>query len=166
MTKKFRIWLAALVVGAGMAGPATAAFYDVGDLTSVPIYVNTSPLFAFGASINDTYQFTIPGNGSFSSIVSSLEFGVLSLGNFMLHLSGPGLNATFLPDAAQFIKTGSLFLAGGTYLANVTGVATGTAGGLYNIQMAAQVPEPSEWMMMLAGLILVGFMVKRRSELL
>jgi hypothetical protein len=166
MTKKLRLWLAALVMGAGLAGPVHATVYNIGDLSALPIYVNTSPLFANGTSFSDTYNFMIPSIGSFSSIASSLEFGVLHISNFRLSLAGPSLNATFLPDAAQFIKTGILFLAGGNYSATVTGLASGAAGGLYNIQMAAAVPEPSEWMMMLAGLILVGFMVKRRSDLI
>lgn len=169
MTKKLKLWLAALVMGVGIAAPAQAAIYNVGDLSGPDFYFNTAS-FASGAAIDDTYLFTVSAVNSFISILQSITLSpYLSVSNFMLTMSGPGLLASFSPvlTSPDFISTGNLMLSGGAYSAHVTGMSTGSAGGIYQIQMAtAPIPEPSEWMMMLAGLILVGFMVKRRSELL
>ncbi len=169
MTKKLRLWLAALVMGVGIAAPSQAAIYNVGDLSGPDFYFN-SATFSAGAAISDTYLFTVSAVNSFISILQQITLSpYLSIANFELTLSGPGLLATYTPTmgAPAFISTGTLMLSGGAYTASVSGTATGTTGGIYQIQMAtAPIPEPSEWMMMLAGLILVGFMVKRRSELL
>ncbi len=50
------------------------------------------------------------------------------------------------------------------YYVNVTGVTSGSMGGAYNgaIQLAP-VPEPETYAMLLAGLGLMGAVVRRRS---
>jgi hypothetical protein len=171
MAKKFRLWLAALVMGIGIVGQADATPYIVGPFDGPSVYGNTSPIFANGAVISDTYSFSLTLLNSFVSIAQSIigPGENFSVSNFMLQLVGPGTNLLFSPTVAHpsQIVTGVLALAPGDYVATVTGTATGPDGGIYGIQMATSVPavpEPSEWMMMLAGLVLVGFMVKRRSS--
>jgi hypothetical protein len=48
---------------------------------------------------------------------------------------------------------------------NVTGIANGPQGGLYNgaISVAA-VPEPETYAMLLAGLGVMGFIARRRNK--
>lgn len=169
MTKKLKLWLAALVMGVGIAAPAQAAIYNIGDLSG-PAFFFESESFASGTAINDTFQFTVSAANTFVAILQSITLNpFFNISGFQLNLSGPGLLASYTPGMAtpDFISSGLLLITGGAYSANIVGTASGSLGGIYQIQMAtAPIPEPSEWMMMLAGLILVGFMVKRRSELL
>ena len=166
-----RRWLAVLAVGLGLgAAEAQATTYNIGDLTG-SAYANVFT-FANGAAIDDTFNFTLGSSSSFTGILSSITLSnFVGISNFMLSLTGPGgLNMSFSPSSTAsgpVIFTGDLSLpAGGIYAANLTGVATGTSGGIYSAILAAvpAVPEPSEWMMMVAGLALVGFMAKRRSK--
>ena len=54
-------------------------------------------------------------------------------------------------------------LSAGTYELTLTGTATGTSGGEYHLfASAVPVPEPGEWAMMLAGVAMMGVMVRRR----
>ena len=55
-------------------------------------------------------------------------------------------------------------LASGDYSARISGTANGEVGGGFQFAIAA-VPEPAEWMMLLAGLVVVGFMARRKSSL-
>ena len=52
-------------------------------------------------------------------------------------------------------------LGAGNYILKVSGAVSGIAGGGYVAQIAA-VPEPSEYLMMLAGLGIVGYAVRRK----
>lgn len=53
-------------------------------------------------------------------------------------------------------------LSGAHYL-NVTGVTGGSDGGIYSGAIAAAVPEPETYAMLLAGLGLMGAVVRRRG---
>ena len=47
----------------------------------------------------------------------------------------------------------------------MTGTTAGSAGGIYaGALSAAPVPEPKDWMLMLAGIGLVGMMVERAKR--
>jgi hypothetical protein len=165
MTKKLRLWLAALVMGLGIAGQATATPYVVGNLDGPNLYFN-SLQYGPSTSFSDSFTFDLTQGNSFVSIVQQIilspSYGITGL---TLHLVGPMIDQIYSP-IGNFLSTGTMSLGAGTYVATVGGTTTGTQGGIYQIQMATTVPEPSEWMMMLAGLILVGFMVKRRSDLI
>ena len=51
----------------------------------------------------------------------------------------------------------------GLHYLNVTGVTEGTQGGIYSGAIAAAVPEPETYAMLLAGLGLMGAVVRRRG---
>ena len=57
----------------------------------------------------------------------------------------------------------SLALPAGDYVIKVTGNANGSFGGTYGLAMSL-VPEPETYAMLLAGLGLVGFATRRRSD--
>lgn len=54
-------------------------------------------------------------------------------------------------------------LVSGVHYLNVTGVTGGTEGGIYAGAIAAAVPEPETYAMLLAGLGLMGAVVRRRG---
>jgi hypothetical protein len=54
-------------------------------------------------------------------------------------------------------------LSGASFI-TVTGLSNGTAGAIYAGAMAAAVPEPETYAMLLAGLGLMGAVVRRRSN--
>ena len=51
----------------------------------------------------------------------------------------------------------------GVHYLNITGVTGGSAGGIYAGAIAAAVPEPETYAMLLAGLGLMGAVVRRRG---
>ena len=56
-------------------------------------------------------------------------------------------------------------VSGGTYDLTLTGTATGKSGGEYHLfASAVPVPEPGEWAMMMAGIGMLGVMVRRRRQ--
>jgi len=56
-------------------------------------------------------------------------------------------------------------LAAGNYFYEVTGDVTGTVGGSYTLSSTVSlVPEPETYAMLLAGLGLIGFSVRRRNN--
>ena len=54
-------------------------------------------------------------------------------------------------------------ITGGAYL-SVNGVTSGSLGGIYSGSIASAVPEPESFAMLLAGLGLMGAVVRRRSS--
>jgi hypothetical protein len=136
----------------------------------------TTPLNQF----YDDFMFSIP-TASVDSITSTINLGsFLGINNLQARLySGttiytgpvPGgvLQAwsTSIPISMGGV-TGTvavinpITLGSGNYILEVRGDAVGTAGGSYSgVLNIAPVPEVEEWLMMLAGLGLIGFIIAR-----
>lgn len=83
--------------------------------------------------------------------------------------SGMSVDATHVGDLTITIYGGasdySYRPASGSFSAEVSGLAGGQVGGGYQFSVAA-VPEPSGWMMLLAGFAVVGFMARRKASLI
>src|SRR6267143_395187 len=56
-------------------------------------------------------------------------------------------------------------LSPGSFSMLVTGKADGLSGGGFRLAVASHNPEPAEWMMLLAGLVVVGFIARRKIGL-
>lgn len=117
--------------------------FDLGSLGSVggsatPINVSFGPLSILGLSFTSgtIYSGVIGGGGS-------------AVGSFS---SGPGGVLSFSGALAPL----------GTYFAELTGTGTGVSGGSYAFAIAA-IPEPGQWLMLLAGIAMLGVMVRRRA---
>jgi hypothetical protein len=129
--------------------------------------------FFTGASFADIFNFTV---GATNHTILASAVGIVSDGtptagvisNLTLDLFA-GSGATGSALETRLSADGSLIdlatvLASGDYSARISGVADGEVGGGFQFSIAA-VPEPAEWMMLLAGLVVVGFMARRKTNL-
>jgi hypothetical protein len=163
--KKTVLALSATVAALALAPAANAAVVD-------PIILSGNPLTdSFGGTVSggafsDVFNFTLPSNGTGTSLVSSialseigepgdLEFtsvildGVYSFDVVNGFISAAGLGKTWLNAGAH-----SLVVSG-------TSIGSASYGGNFNV---APVPEPATWALMIAGLGVVGMAMRRRSS--
>lgn len=154
----------AVTLGIGVSGQAAAASYSAGVVGATP-YVNFASIAGASVSFADTYTFDIP---------LGLHAGALSLQNHPLSFHTPfslsvldigGLSMDIY-DSSNILVAGSVasysgVLTSGSYSVNVFGLTSGISGGAYSLAIAA-VPEANTWVMMLAGLGMVGIAMFRR----
>lgn len=157
--------LAVLGLALGLqALPAAAATYDAGDLSTTPYVQNvTVPVGSF----LDIYNFSVVDAGydtTSAAVTLTLDWSnvhLLHISNLSMSLYNTTTSAnlgTWTGDTPSFSQTLGL----GDYHVNVGGTADGLAGGNYTFSIAA-VPEPESYAMFLAGLGIVGLMVRRRK---
>jgi len=159
--------LALIMALAGLqALPAAAASYSAGTLGSTPYINNVSvPVGSF----LDTYTFDLAAPSmDLVGTVNSLELGWHGLS--LLHISDltatlqpvgtPGVIGSWTGNPMNVLAT----VAPGSYQLALSGVADGSAGGNYTLSLAAPVPEPESYAMMLAGLGLLGLAARRRRQ--
>lgn len=169
MRKLLTRWLAVGVLGLGIAaGSAGASTYAIGDLTALGSHSGASATFAAGASFSDSWTFTLSGGtnlftGFFSSVFTP-QSGFIS--PLTIVLSGPGGSMTSWSVVTSPGASGVQFslytasLPAGSYSLDIGGTAVRPAS--YSIDLTAAVPEPGHWQMLLAGLALIGGILRRR----
>lgn len=158
---KLKSLLAALTLAA--AGSAFAAT-DLGPLGAAPATFQRyhSP----ASSFIDYYTFSIVHPYDVNVFGSTFELDFFNLLNVNLasaSLTGGGLSGaltdTNLNDGLSFTS-----LSAGAYTLALAGSVTGFFGGVYAGEIhAAPVPEPEHYAMMLTGLLMVGWSVRRRN---
>lgn len=171
--KFLRKALTTAILGASLmtAGYAAATVTDIAtDGTKVAKTIS-------GASFDDVFSFSLTGmadlkiGGTSPSFSIDLgEFGSIAVpgasftGAKLTAKNGGYVSATSMDfnlgtGSFSFAATG---LQAGDYLFELKGATGGSYGiGAYGLAAVA-VPEPGEWAMMLAGLGMVGAMVRRR----
>jgi hypothetical protein len=164
---------------AGFMGAAAAAAGPgyLGDLVGQNVSINNT-ISGLGTPITDVYSFDIGSTTSetiATAVKVNLQYGssstpIYDIINFAITLlDTDGMQYAF---DNSFDGNGALELsavlapsmlgAPGFYQVVVTGTTARSAGGIYAGALSATpVPEPKDWMLMLAGIGLVGMMVGR-----
>lgn len=157
---------AAAISVAGVAG-ATDYTTNVGMIAANTPYTqivnHLAPAEPLGTSFMDMFNFQVGGSG-FSSVAVNLDLSpYLGIPDLALALySGQNAVGSLLAGPVGSGVTLSYMLMTNTdYSLKVTGQTAGTLGGSYTLGIAAAVPEADSWVMMLAGLAVVGFAVGR-----
>jgi hypothetical protein len=164
--------LLAVIASAGMMASAHATTYDMGTLS--PTVQEQSAFYGSG-SFMDIYNFSVSAEQG-ALLASAVSYTPSGISTDITHVTAltiaiyGGADGTGSVLGTASSSNGSLLdysnvLATGTFSAKVSGLADGLVGGGYNFSIAA-VPEPSGWMMLLAGLVVVGFMARRKTDLL
>jgi len=161
---------------AGFMGAAAAGPGYLGDLVGQNVSINNT-ISGLGTPITDVYSFDIGSTTSetiATAVKVKLQYGSSStptydIINFAITLlDTDGMQYafdTFDGNGAlelSAVLAPSMLGAPGFYQVVVTGTTAGSAGGIYAGALSATpVPEPKDWMLMLAGIGLVGMMVGR-----
>ena len=164
----------AVAVLSSLAVAANAATTPLG-AASVGAPLSFNAIVMPAGPFNDIFTFSLPANGG--SGYSVINFPVPGLFNTTLATASLVANPngilfdfddTPLTSVVSFNNKIAMTWgpsSAGTYYLNVTGIANGSSGGLYNgaITVTA-VPEPESYAMLLAGLGVMGAIAMRRNK--
>ncbi|MEP7099924.1 MAG: FxDxF family PEP-CTERM protein [Burkholderiales bacterium] len=161
-----------MVAAAALSLVAASSFADNGggalDLTTGSTFFGRTPS---GSDFTDTYTFTLTGSSFLTtgSVDSSAIGGQDIDFTSILIMQGASTVATFAnsgTDAQEHYTLGQTLLAAGNYSLVITGLqspaAASYAGNLAVV--AAPVPEPETYALLLAGLGVLGFVARRRRR--
>jgi len=172
--------LLGLVLAGFMGAAAASGPGYLGDLVGQDVSINNT-VTGLGTPFNDIYSFDIGSHTSeaiATSVKVKLQFGssstpIYDISNFAITLlDTDGMQYAFDNsfDASGALELSAVLApsapgAPGFYQFVVSGTTAGSAGGIYaGALSAAPVPEPKDWMLMLAGIGLVGMMVERAKR--
>lgn len=157
----------ALAASAAWIGSAHATTtYDAGIL-SPSVYQEAEFYSTGGVSFADVCNFTV-GTEYDTVLVQGISYSpdgvsgghVSNLTLSLFDAEGAQVGTWTSTDGSLIDQSG--VLAAGSYSLQISGLADGAAGGGYQFSVAA-VPEPAEWMMLLAGLAVLGFIARRKT---
>jgi len=119
------------------------------------------------ASFTDYYTFTLaPSSDAYNVAGITFELDLWNWVNVDLtsaSLTGGGLSGT-LTDSNPGDGFSFTALTAGNYTLAIAGAVPGYFGGVYaGVVHASAVPEPEQYAMMLTGLLMVGWSVRRRN---
>ena len=126
----------------------------------------------FGETFTDYVNFTLSDSAEVSSFIKSFDmsifgFDLIGIDNFSTGLEKLGTGGGYTSIASLTSNPASFddLLAPGTYRFSVAGTASGFFGGLYRGTLhVAAVPEADTWVMLLMGLGLVGYQLRRKQR--
>ena len=182
--------LIALAFAGGTASAATVGQFTVlpsltqeANPTVGPAGAAAHGNFNSAGEVDDVYNFNIAATSDLWTYAKEFESLDVSLNpaNFALFTgtsdgtaatAGTLVGSTFSFAGGDAVTTTYSNLAAGNYYFEITGTAAGILGADYDLSIQANtpggplpgVPEPANMALLLAGLGLMGFMVKRRSR--
>ncbi len=168
----------AMLAGASVGANATTT--DLGTVSTSAPTGFAGTVLGGGKSFSDIFTFTlsepnisssytvidvpttVSGGVTFDGILSAISLfsaganGVIGGGDDAL------LASSVNPGGESLTLDYGQSLSGTSYI-TVTGISNGSSGAIFAGQVAAVVPEPETYAMLLAGLGLMGAVVRRRS---
>jgi hypothetical protein len=169
--KLLRRSLFVLAMAAGLLGaPAQAALgphttiYEVGPLSATPW--QRTPTLVY-ESFLDIFNFSVPV--PLAGATSPVSLSLTPVAPFSLDLDGVS-SQLYIYDADNTLvdtATGSggqslnRMLGAGNYHLDVSGYGPVGGGYLFSISM---VPEPGQWTLLVAGMLMLGFLAWRRKS--
>jgi hypothetical protein len=173
---------------AGVSVGANATTTALGEVSSSVPTTFTGSVLGQSQSFSDIFTFTlsqpnmssgysavnfplnIPDVGSLGTVLSTMSLVTFGTDGLQGTTDDQVLKSVVLPSAGNTQDHLSLSwdqpITGPAYL-NISGVTSGSLGGLYSgsiESISAPVPEPETYAMLLAGLGLMGAVVRRRSS--
>jgi hypothetical protein len=158
--------LAVLSVPAFAAGSDWVTGPGIDSYPSIVAHVPNATAFGgmmySAGSFTDVFNFTTDAAGTLSVSMNTANIdAILSLSSLVGTFSG-NTGVTILPGNSTYSFSG---VSAGAYSLTVTGYADGAYGGGYNGALTLAVPEPGSYAMFLAGIGLLGLIVRRRTSL-
>ena len=153
--------LLAVIAATGAMGSAQAQT-DLGALT--PTQSIRTDFGASGTSFADLFTFSVDSTNHIftGSTTAFAPPGVTGT-------SITGLQFVLRDSMGKELFTGASLidtaLTPGSFSMLVTGKADGVSGGGFRLAVASHNPEPAEWMLMLCGLVVAGFIARRKIGL-
>ena len=173
---------------AGVSVGANATTTALGEVSSSVPTTFTGSVLGQSQSFSDIFTFTlsqpnmssgysavnfplnIPDVGSLGTVLSTMSLVTFGTDGLQGTTDDQVLKSVVLPSAGNTQDHLSLSwdqpISGPAYL-NISGVTSGSLGGLYSgsiESISAPIPEPETYAMLLAGLGLMGAVVRRRSS--
>jgi hypothetical protein len=156
-----------LVVIAATGAMGSAQAQNTFNLNTLSPTVQTRTDIFGAGSFADIFNFTVDAsqNAVFTNTVGLARDGTVSstsVTGLKLELFS-GFNAAGTTPLFSGLNLDGALLTAGEFSTRVSGRA-GQLGGGFQFSIAAN-PEPAEWMLMLAGLVLLGFIARRKIGL-
>jgi hypothetical protein len=147
----------------GVIGSAQAQT-DLGTLA--PTGTQQTDFLPSGTTFADLFKFTMDAtNNIFTGSV--VPFSPTGVDATQAHVTG--LQFQLFDNTGNLLFTGvnaQGSLTPGDFSLKVSGTADGPVGGGFQLAVAAHNPEPAEWMLMLCGLVVAGFIARRKIGLM
>jgi hypothetical protein len=143
----------------GSAGAMANHFVAFGSNNQPSGLIMTSPILVAGQTYHLTFDYGALGVGSETLTLSLLEY---SVSFSQLVTANNNMDTTFQTAAFDILGSGGLL----TFQFQSSGVSNVDAiiDNIHLTGLAAAVPEPATWAMMLLGFGGIGFAIRRRKE--